>query len=437
MKTLCALIAVFCTSCLVPMALAQAPTFSHDIAPIVYDNCVTCHRPGEVAPFPLINYADVKKRAEQIADVTGDRYMPPWKPVHDFGHFVGERRLTDAQIKLLADWAAAGAPEGDANQTPKPPQFPDGWSLGPPDKIVKMTTPYALKADGHDQYRAFVLPLDVTEDKYVSAVEFHPDNRKIVHHALFFLDSRGAAAKKEQATHDGNPGYIAFGGPGFIPTGGLGGWVPGATAAPLPDGWGRLVRKNSDLVVQVHFHPDGKEETETFSLGIYYTKDKPQHILAGGNAHSFKINIDPGDKNYVVTAKYTVPVDADLIGVAPHAHLICREMKATATMPDGAIIPLIWIKDWDFNWQGTYHYVEPIKLPAGSVVNMTYTYDNSADNIHNPNNPPKRIHYGEQTTDEMAFLFLELSPQNPADYLALQTGNRRQMADALGRLLGD
>jgi hypothetical protein len=429
------ILAVAITGLLAPFAAAAAPTFSHDIAPIVYDNCVSCHRPGEVAPFSLFTYDDVKKRAEQIVDVTGDRYMPPWKPEPGYGHFIGERRLTDAQIKLIADWSAAGAPQGDPAQTPKLPTFPEGWTLGQPDQIVTMSVPFKLAADGRDQYRAFVLPLDVDENKFVSAVEFRPDNRKIVHHALFFLDTRGAAAAKEKATHDGNPGYAAFGGPGFTPSGGLGGWAPGALPQLLPPGWGRVIRKGSDLVVQVHFHPDGKVETETFSVGIYYTKDRPQHLVAGGNVHSLRINIPAGEKDYVVTGKYKIPVDVDLIGITPHAHLICRDMKGNATLPDGKTIPLIWIKDWDFNWQGTYHYVEPIKLPAGTVVDMTYTYDNSTDNIRNPNNPPKRVHFGEQTTDEMAFLFLEMSPEKLSDFPALLKGNRPSLRESLSKLV--
>jgi hypothetical protein len=433
MKSL--LLTIVCLGAFVECSRAATPTFSHDIAPIVFDNCVSCHRPGEVAPFSLSSYDDVKKRASQIATVTGDRYMPPWKPEPGFGHFTGERRLIDAQIKLIADWAANGAPEGDRGEMPKLPTFPEGWSLGPPDQIVKMTVPFKLPADGHDQFRAFVLPLDVDENKFVSAVEFRPDNRKIVHHALYFLDANGVAAKKEAATKDGNPGYAAFGGPGFTPTGGLGGWAPGAQPEMLPEGWGRPVRKGSDLVVQIHFHPDGKEETETFAMGIYYAKTPPQHIVLGGNVHNFKINIAPGDKNYVVTGKYTVPVDVDLIGIAPHAHLICKDMQGNATLPDGKKIPLIWIKDWDFNWQGTYHYAEPVRLPAGTVVDMKYTYDNSADNIRNPNDPPKRVHFGEQTTDEMAFLFLEASPVRVADIPELLRGNRLQMRDALTRLL--
>jgi mono/diheme cytochrome c family protein len=433
MKSLSIVLTLLFGLFLCPVARAATPTFTHDIAPIVYGNCVSCHRPGEVAPFSLMKFDDVKKRAEQIVSVTGDRYMPPWKPEPGFGEFRGERRLTAEQIKLIADWAAAGAPEGDAKDLPKMPTFPAGWTLGEPDQVVKMTVPFTLKAEGHDVYRAFVLPLDNSEDKFVSAVEFRPDNRKIVHHALFFLDNKGNAAEKEKSVHDGNPGYVAFGGPGFLPTGSLGGWAPGASPDLLPEGWGRMVRKGSDLVVQVHFHPDGKEETETFSMGIYYTKARPSHIVAGGNAHSFKINIPPGEKNYIVTGQYKVPVDVDLVGITPHAHLICRDMKAVANTPDGKEIPLIWIKDWDFNWQGTYHYAQPIKLPAGTLVHMTYTYDNSADNIHNPNNPPKTIHYGEQTTDEMAFLFLEGAPARVTDYQALMEGNRSQMRDALLR----
>jgi mono/diheme cytochrome c family protein len=415
------------------VADAATPTFTHDIAPIVYDNCVSCHRPGEVAPFSLMKYDDVKKRAGQIVEVTGTRYMPPWKPEPDFGHFVGERRLTNAQIQLLADWAKGGAPEGDAADLPKMPEFPQGWTLGEPDQVVKMTVPFKLGAEGRDQFRAFVLPLNVTENKWVSAVEFHPDNRKIVHHALFFLDTSGAAARKEAAVKDGNPGYVAFGGPGFLPTGGLGGWAPGIIPKLLPDGWARPVRKGSDLVVQIHFHPDGKEEAETFSMGIYYARKPTDHIVAGGNAHNLRINISPGDKNYVVTAQYKVPVDVDMIGITPHAHLICREMKATATLPDGKQIPLIWIKDWDFNWQGTYQYADPIRMPAGTVVDMKYTYDNSADNIHNPNNPPKAVRFGEQTTDEMAFLFMELSPVKTADLPGLLNANRRRLPDVLSR----
>ena len=417
-------------------ASPPAPTFTRDIAPIVYTNCVSCHRPGEVAPFPLISYQDLKKHADQIATVTGSRFMPPWKPEPGYGHFVGERRLTDDQIKLIGDWAGNGAPEGDAKELPPLPKFPEGWALGEPDMIVKVPKPFELAADGdhgRDVYRCFVIPLDFPEDKYVTAVEFRPGNRKIVHHALFFLDTSGAARAKEAATTDGQPGYSTFGGPGFVPTGGLGGWAPGATPSPLPQGWARKLRQGSDLVIQEHLHPSGKPETEQSTLGIYFAKEKPARIAAGTALRNFRINISPGDSNYVVTANLKVPFDVDLIGITPHAHLICRDMIANATLPDGQQVPLIWIKDWDFNWQGQYRYAEPLRLPAGTVIDMKYTYDNSAGNERNPNNPPKRVRFGEQTTDEMAILFLQFSPVHTADWLKI-LGARR---DGLGAAFGN
>jgi hypothetical protein len=303
-----------------------------------------------------------------------------------------------------------------------------------------MDKPFHVPADGNhgrDMYRAFVVPLNLAQDQYVTAVEFRPDSRTVIHHALFFLDATGAGRKKEQQQTDGQPGFPAFGGPGIPITGGLGGWAPGAMPEPLPDGWGRLVRKGSDLIVQCHFHPTGKPEVEQATLGLYFAKHAPAHVIGSGNAHTFAIDIPPGDANYVREATYTVPVDVDMIGITPHAHLLCKDMKGWATLPDGSRQNLIWIADWDFNWQGTYRYADPVRLPAGTVVHLRYTYDNSADNERNPNTPPKRVHYGEQTTDEMAFLFMEIAPVRAADAAALRRGNRRQMADALTRLLGN
>ena len=412
-------------------------TFNRDVAPVVYANCVACHHDGEVAPFPLVTFADVAKHAKQIAAVTATRYMPPWKPQPGWGHFVGERRLTDGQIKMLADWAAAGAPEGTGT-APPPPAFTAGWQLGPPDLVVKMPQPFHVAADGNggrDVYRAFAVPLNLARDQFVTAVEFRPDSKTVIHHALFFLDANGAGRKKEAAEHDGQPGYVSFGGPGIPITGSLGGWAPGAMPEPLPAGWGRLVRAGSDLILQCHFHPTGKPEVEQATVGLYFAKQPPTRVIAAGNVHTFAINIPAGDATYVRDAAYTVPVDVDVIGITPHAHLLCRDMKAWAELPDGKRQNLIWIDDWDFNWQGTYRCADPVRLPAGTVVHMRYTYDNSAANERNPNAPPKRVRYGEQTTDEMAFLFLELSPVRRADAAELRRGNRRQMADALPLVL--
>ncbi|MDW8263242.1 MAG: redoxin domain-containing protein, partial [Phycisphaerales bacterium] len=206
-----------------PRAQMAPVTFARDIAPIIFSNCVSCHRTGEVAPFPLSTYDDVAKRSRMIAVVTGSRYMPPWKPKAGFGQFQDERRLSDRQIELIRLWAEAGAPLGNPDDLPPPPQFPSGWRLGQPDLVLKMPHPYRVPAAGRDIYRAFVIPLNLAEDAYVAGIEFRPGAPSVVHHAIFYLDTRGVARAKDEA--DPLPGYLSFGGPGFLPAGALGGWA--------------------------------------------------------------------------------------------------------------------------------------------------------------------------------------------------------------------
>lgn len=394
-----------------------AITFNKHIAPLVFQHCATCHHEGEVAPFPLMNFDDVKKRAKQIVRVTQDRFMPPWKAEPGFGEFAGTRHLTDAQIATFKQWADQGALEGTPADLPRAPVFQDGWQLGQPDLVIKMKDAYTVPAEGRDIYRCFVIPIDTAEDKYVSAVEFRPSNRKVVHHAIFYLDNTGAARKKD--AEDAAPGYRSFGGPGFLPSGGLGGWAPGMTPRPLPDGIARVLRKNSDLVLQTHFHPSGKQEVEQSSLGIYFAKKTPERTLTGLAVGSRAIDIQPGDKDYTVRQSLVLPVDVEMIGTTPHAHLVCKSVKAEATLPDGQKKPLIWIKDWDFAWQEQYQYAAPLKLPKGTKIDVEFKYDNSADNVRNPSNPPKRVRNGEQTTDEMAILFGQVICATKADSIKL------------------
>ncbi len=391
----------------------DALTFNKDIAPIVFQNCAVCHRDGDVAPFALLSYDDVKKRAQQIVEVTHTRYMPPWKAEPGWGEFENERRLSDAQIAQIKAWVDGGCAEGNAADKPPLPKFTDGWQLGKPDLILKMPEAYTVAAEGRDVFRCFVLQTGLTEDKYVQAVEYHPSDRAVVHHALFFLDSNGAAKKKDDA--DPGPGFSSFGGPGFIPTGGLGGWAPGAMPQLLPEGTARVLKKGSDLVIQTHFHPTGKPEHEQSEIGLYFSKKKPERIIAGLTLGSRNIDIAAGQTGYKVTASIVTPIDVELESLAPHAHLLCQDMKATATLPDGSKKQLLWIKDWDFNWQGQYQFKKAVKLPKGTTINMEYTYNNSADNLRNPSSPPKRVHFGEQTTDEMAFLFCSVVAENPSE----------------------
>jgi mono/diheme cytochrome c family protein len=390
-------------------AAALAPvTFNKDIAPILFNNCVSCHRPGEVAPFSLLDYKSARKHAKEIDDQTATRSMPPWKPEPGFGDFIGVRRLNDAQISLIHEWVRQGKQEGNPSDLPAAPQFPGGWRLGEPDMVVKMPKAYTLRADGPDDYRCFVIPLNLKEDTYVTAVDFHASNPRVVHHALFFLDTTGKGRELQDASNDGAVGYYGAGGPGFRPTGGLGGWAPGVTAHYLPDDVGRIVRAGSDLVIQIHFHPSGKVEQEQSSVALYFTKTTPKKIFVSFPHSVRKIDISPGDNNYVIDSSFTVPGDVELQGVFPHAHLLCRSVKVTADLPDGTTLPLIWIKDWDWNWQGEYLYKTPIKIPRGTKITQHFVYDNSSENIHNPNTPPREVKFGEQTGDEMSLVFYQL-----------------------------
>lgn len=395
----------------------KTPTFTKDIAPILYENCTTCHRPGQIAPFPLVTYTDAKKRAQLIAAVTNSHYMPPWKAEPGFGHFRGARRLTDTQIATLQKWADAGTPQGAPRFLPPLPHFPEGWQLGKPDLILKMPKAYTVPAEGPDVQRCFVVPIPVLKDSYVVGYEFRPSDTKVVHHAILYTDASGVAQKKqtENEQKPGEVGYPSFGGPGFLPSTVLGAWVPGETPESLPDGIAKPLPAHNDLVIQIHFHPTGKPETEQSEVGLYFAKKPPTKLVEGILEGNFKLNIPPGDKNYVARDSFTLPIDVHALSIQPHAHLLCKDMKVTATLPDGKIQPMIWIKNWDWNWQGAYPYAKPVRLPKGTRLDMVYTYDNSADNPHNPNNPPQWVRFGEQTKDEMALCGIEVTADNAAD----------------------
>ena len=378
-------------------------TFNKDIAPIVYANCSNCHRPNEVAPFTLQSYADVKKHARLIARVTADRSMPPWKADEGAEKFHDARRLSAQQIGLIQQWADDGAPEGKAADAPPSPKFEDGWQAGPPDAVFEPSESYTLAAEGDDIYRCFVVKSNFAEDRWVSAMEVRPGNRLVVHHVIVYLDTNGQARKKDEA--DAGPGYTSFGGPGFPPAGTLGGWAPGNFPRRLPQGVGIKLPKGADVVLQVHYHRSGKEEVDRSKIGVYFCDapvDKELHVLP---LAQLALNIPPGEKNYEAKVSFPVPLDVTVLHVVPHMHLLGRDMTVTTTLPDGTTKKLVNVPDWDFNWQTTYAFKDPVKIPAGSKVSLVAHYDNSTDNPRNPNNPPRLTKWGEETTDEMCIAF--------------------------------
>jgi hypothetical protein len=377
------------------------PVFTRDVAPILYQHCAACHHEGEVAPFPLITYEDAKKRAKLIAEVTRMRVMPPWKPVPGYNHFAGERRLTEAEIQTLQRWAATAAREGNPANLPAAPQFTDDWKLGKPDLIVQLREPFDVPAEGQDVYECFIVPMNLPKDRFIRAVEFRPSNRGVVHHALIFTD--WSMRTKESR-------YPCFGSVGLLPTLGVGGWSPGMGPIQMPEGAAPPLQAGSKLVAQVHYHPDGKPEQEQFSVGFYFTDQAPVRRLVDVGMASKEIDIPAGEAHYVVRAHFTTPIAIDAVGIIPHAHLLCREMRGWAILPDGRKQWLLNLRDWDFNWQDQYQYAHPIRLPADSRLEMEFVYDNSAANPRNPNSPPKRVQWGGGTNDEMAGLHVQSIP---------------------------
>ncbi len=408
-------------------------TFNEHIAPIIYNNCSKCHHAGEVAPFSLMNYSDVASHARDIAIQTQSHFMPPWKPEPGWTAYRDERRLTPAQIALIQQWVANGSPQGDAAKAPLAPQFTDGWQLGTPDLILEMPAAFSVPADGEDIYRNFVIPTNLTDDKWIRAVELKPTARAVLHHSLFFGDTSGNARKQEQSTKDGQPGFPGFGtifsvvDTNSALNGGLGGWVPGTTPAFLPDGIAMPLPKGSDFLLQTHFHPNGMARTEKTVIGLYFGP-KPARIMTQVQVPAFfgirsNIDIPAGETNYKVRGSFVLPADVDAVGVWAHAHFLGREAKLTATLPTGEVRILLWIRNWEFNWQDQYLFNDLLPLPKGTRLDGELTYDNSATNYRNPNNPPKRVQWGENSTDEMGSLLLNVVPKNPADLGVLQSAS--------------
>jgi hypothetical protein len=388
----------------------EPPTFSDEVVRILQARCQTCHRPGEHAPFPLLTYRDAYERRDDIRDAVSARVMPPWKPVPAFGDFLEPRRLSETELTTLVRWIEAGAPEGDAAKLPPPLMFPKGWKLGPPDHVLEMAETYTVPGRASDVYRCFVIPTKFPEDRWVTKVEYAPGDRKLVHHVLSYIDTTSAAEALDRA--DPGPGYTCFGGPGFLPAGGLGGWAPGVQPRVMAAGVGMLLPKGANVVVQMHYNNSAPESrTDRTRIGLHFATspiDKRQRSIA---VLDRTFTIPAGARRHEVRASWTVPPGRDLHAdtITPHMHLLGREMKVTATYPDGAVRPLIHIDDWDFNWQGNYTFAQPVPLPAGTRIDMVAVFDNSADNLRQPSRPPRPVSWGEGTTDEMAIVFLGIT----------------------------
>lgn len=415
-----------------------APTFNRDIAPIIYRNCSSCHRPGEAAPFSLLSYADVAKKGQVIAAVTASRYMPPWKAEPASFAYRDERRLTDAEIDEIRRWVKAGMPEGDARVAMQPPKFSSDWQLGPPDMTVEMSAAYHVPADGPDIYRNIAIPLGLSEDKWITAIDMKPaidmksSARSVVHHVLYFADPNGRVHLRPQ--QGAEPGFNGMTAGGASVQ--LGGWAVGAQPHFYPDGLAREVPRGSDLVIQYHFHPTGKAEAVKSVIALYFAKKPPERRMVSvqlpPDYSLFSgLDIPSGAEDYVLRDSFTLPVPVQAAGMAAHAHYIGKQLKMTATLPSGDVKTLLSIRDWDFAWQDRYFFKDPVMLPAGTRLDVEIHWDNSAENPRNPSNPPIRVTWGEQSKDEMGGVTLIAVPDNESDRAVLSrqlNSHKREMA---------
>jgi hypothetical protein len=418
-----------------------APTFNGKVDAILRRRCDECHHPGDVGPKSYTDYATASAEiASMLGEIDAGR-MPPWKPTRGIEKFVGERVITPAEVDTLRRWRDAGMPEGSASAKLKPVVYPDGWTLGTPDAILDYGQAFTVPAGGDDIYRCFPVRNPFGRDVWLSAMDVHPGDRRVVHHVVLYVDSAGESFAKDDA--DPGPGYTCFGGPATSQPTVLGGWAPGNRARPFPRGTAIRLAANDTVVVQCHYHnhdaaTDIADET---TVGLYLSPDpnpQPIYLLPVLND---TFTIPAGNAAYAVEAVFDpaqfggglFKVQGHVLAVMPHMHLLGRQIAVDILLPDGTEQRLVEILDWDFNWQGTYTLQRAAAVPVGAKFRVRSVYDNSSGNPRNPNVPPIDVSWGERTVDEMclAFLAVTLGPAK-ADAPPVVTSVRE---DAKGRLV--
>jgi tetratricopeptide (TPR) repeat protein/mono/diheme cytochrome c family protein len=402
---------------------SSAITFGRDIAPIIYQHCASCHHSDRdsamrgSAPFSLLTYEAVRRRAADIEKVTRNRSMPPWLPEPGYGDFVDENRLGESQIRMISEWARAGAPEGPLSEIPPAPVFADGWQLGKPDLILESAHALSLPASGNDVFWNFIFSPALKTTRYVRAIEVHPgSDMSVIHHANVMVDAARSARRQENEPGAGFAGmdipleHSPFDIPGHFLF-----WKPGSAPWVEPDGLAWKLNPGDDLVLNAHFMPMGMAQDAKPAIGLYFTDKPPDRFpmlieLENDDA----LDIPAGERDFAVGDDLRLPRDVEVLAVYPHAHYLGREMEGYAALPNGRRKWLIRIRDWNPDWQAVFHYREPVFLPKGTVISMRYRYDNSPANPRNPNSPPRRVQGGNQATDEMAHLWLQILPQGGA-----------------------
>lgn len=396
-------------------AQRTAPTFSGAVVRILQDNCQTCHRDGGIAPFPLTTYENVYPMRLRVREEVMARRMPPWHAASGCAEYASVRTLPQADVETIDRWVSSGAPEGSKSQMPAPRSFSNDWEAGAPDLVMAMPASYTPNFARGDDYRCFVLPTNLTEDRWVSAVEVKPGNRLLVHHVLLYIDTNGSSVALDNA--EPGLGYTCFGGPRFNISDGnaitawLGGWAPGNAPQTLPNGVGIQLPKGARVVMQVHYSArGGAPSPDVTSVGLRYSRVPVQKRYLTLPLVNQSFRIPAGDSHHTVTAGLPagipfLPTDVHLHAITPHMHLLGTSMNIETSLGN-ATRCLVNVPNWDFRWQSTYYFKEPLAATFGTRFQLTATYDNSVTNPENPNTPPKDVTWGENTTDEMCLAFV-------------------------------
>ena len=413
---------------------ARAITFNRDIAPLVFEHCATCHRPGTAAPFSLLTYRDARPWARAIKQATLSRSMPPWKPAPGYGGpFIGDRRLSDAQIALIARWVDAGALAGDPAHLPPLPEGVGAWRLGEPDLVVEMPEPFLLQADGDDVFRKFAIPIPIEGTRFVEGLEFQPavrdagstwaSNPRVIHHANMRLDPTPASRTLD--ARDPAPGFddvTPF--DAQFPFGHLLGWTPGQDRPLVAEGMAWRLEAGTDMLLELHLMPSGQPEVVQSRIGFYFTDEPPTKIPFTIRLGKQDLDIPPGATDYRSRDAYVLPVDVEVHGIHPHAHYLAQEVRALATLPDGTRRWLLYIRDWDASWQDYYFYAEPFVLPRSTELTMEFRFDNSAGNRRNPHFPPRRVTWGPRSSNTMGDLSIQVLARSDSDREILAADRR-------------
>jgi hypothetical protein len=369
----CALVAPWSSAHAAP----DSTTFTRDVAPILNARCVMCHRPGEVAPMALLTYQDARPYARAIKEKVASRQMPPWFADKSIGTFANDPSLTETEIATITRWVDAGAPQGDLKDMPKPPQFTEGWQLGEPDHVIELPE-VQIPATGADYFPTPNIALDLKEDRWIRAIEIRPSNREVTHHSVIF-------------STNGNP--MASSGAFDV----LGVWAVGTPATVYPEGSGRWIRKGQSLRTNLHYHPNGKPQTDRTRVGLYFGKGELKKEVVAALAGNVLFTIPANAPNHELHAVYIADQDINIVSYFPHMHLRGRDMTMTATFPGGRRETLLKVPAYDFNWQLFYYPKNRVALPRGTRLDLVAHYDNSPANKNNPD-PTKAVRFGEAST---------------------------------------